>query len=105
IEWQVEKKQQIHGSYESSLSIKSLDPETILIDGNPAKWLQGHNIFGSDDLIGLVNAVMHKLIPLLKLAPSEYDLDCWSRGIYQLKRVDCTAMWDLPRRADVRAWL
>lgn len=105
IEWQVEKKQQIRGSYESSLSIKSLDPETILIDGNPAKWLQGHNIFGSDDLIGLVNAVMHKLIPLLKLTPNEYDLNCWSKGIYQLKRVDCTAMWDLPRRADVRAWL
>lgn len=105
IEWQVEKKQQIRGSYESSLSIKSLDPQTILIDGNPAKWLQGHNIFGTDDLIGLVNALMHKLIPLLKLTPTEYDFDCWRDGIYQLKRVDCTAMWDLPRRGDVRAWL
>ena len=61
IEWHVEKKQQIRGSYESSLSIKSLAPNHIFLDGNPAKWLQGHNIFGSDDLIGLVNAFMHRL--------------------------------------------
>lgn len=105
IEWQVEKKQEIRGSYESNLSVKSLDAKTILIDGNPAKWLQGHNIFGTDNLIGLVDAVMHKLTPLLKLTPSEYDLDCWRNGIYQLKRVDCTAMWELPRRVDVRSWL
>lgn len=105
IEWRVEKKQQIRGSYESSLSIKSLDPETIMIDGNPAKWLQGHNMFGTDDLIGLVQAVLYKLIPLLNLTPTEYDLKCWADGIYMLKRVDCTAMWELPRRADIRAWL
>lgn len=105
IEWRVEKKQQIRGSYESSISIKSLDPQTIMIDGNPAKWLQGHNMFGSDDLIGLVNALMHELTPILNLTPTEYDLDCWRNGGYQLKRVNCTAMWDLPRRGDVRAWL
>lgn len=105
IEWRVEKKQQIRGSYESSLSIKSLDPQTIMIDGNPAKWLQGHNMFGSDDLISLVQAVMFKLTPLLKLSPTDYDLECWEQGLYFLKRVDCTAMWDLPRRTDIRAWL
>ena len=105
IEWRVEKKQQIRGSYESNLSIKSLDPNHLFLDGNPAKWLQGHNIFGSDDLIGLVNAVMHKLKVTLGLTPTDYDLQCWKDGIYLLKRVDCTAMWNLPRRADVRAWL
>lgn len=105
IEWRVEKKQQVRGSNESSINIKSLDPYHLLLDGNPAKWLQGHNIFGSDDLIGLVNAVMHKLIPLLNLSPTSVDLFAWQKGLYLLKRVDCTAMWDLPRRADVRAWL
>ena len=105
LEWQVEKKKSIRGSYESNLSVKSLDPKTILIDGNPAKWLQGHNVFGSDDLIGLVNSVMLRLTELLSLNPDENDLRCWREGIYQLKRVDCTAMWELPRRADVHAWL
>lgn len=105
IDWRVEKKKQIVGSYESSLSIKSLDPTQIILDGNPAKWLQGHNMFGSDNLIGLIEAVMHKLIPILGLSPDERDLECWANGIYSLKRVDCTAMWGLPRRADVRSWL
>jgi II/X family phage/plasmid replication protein len=105
IEWRVEKKKQVRGTYESNLNIKSLDNTQILLDGNPAKWLQGHNMFGSDDIIGLIQAVMHKLIPILNLCPSESDLIAWGRGMYELKRVDCTAMWELPRRADVRAWL
>ncbi|MES2182653.1 MAG: phage/plasmid replication protein, II/X family [Pseudomonadota bacterium] len=105
IDWRVEKKQQIRGSYESSLNIKSLDPNHIFLDGNLAKWLQGHNIFGSDNLIGLVEAVMHKLTPILNLSPTDLDIQAWKTGLYELKRVDCTAMWDLPRRADVRAWL
>lgn len=105
IEWQVEKKQQVPGSYEANLSVKSIDPTKIYFDGNPAKWLQGHNLFGSDDLIGMVEAVMLKLIPILSLSPSCGDINAWRSGFYELKRVDCTAMWELPRRADVRAWL
>lgn len=105
IEWRVEKKKQIRGSYESSLSIKSLDPTQIILDGNPAKWLQGHNMFGSDNLIGLIQEVMQKLVPILGFTPTDYDIECWKTGIYFLKRVDCTAMWELPRRADIRAWL
>lgn len=77
IDWRVEKKKQVIGSYESSLSIKSLDPTRIILDGNPAKWLQGHNMFGSDNLIGLVEAVMYKLTPILKLTPNDCDLRCW----------------------------
>jgi len=105
IEWRVEKKQQVPGSYEANLSVKSIDPKCLYLDGNPAKWLQGHNLFGSDNLIGLVEAVMHKLIPILKLSPRQEDLYAWANGIYELKRVDCTAMWSLPRRSDIRAWL
>lgn len=105
IEWRVEKKKEIRGSYESSISVKSLDNQTILIDGNPAKWLQGHNMFGTDDLIGLVSAVMERLTPLLKLTPTPNDIEAWQLGHYELKRIDCTAMWELPRRSDIRAWL
>jgi II/X family phage/plasmid replication protein len=105
IEWRVEKKQQIRGTHESSLLIKSLDNGQLLLDGNLAKWLQGHNMFGSNNLIALVEAVMHKLVGILRLKPSENDLNAWAEGLYQLKRVDCTAMWELPRRSDIRAWL
>ena len=105
IEWKVEKKQQVRGTYESNINVKSIDNKSIHFDGNPAKWLQGHNVFGSDNLIGIVEAVMQKLITILKLSPTDYDIEAWKTGAYFLKRVDCTAMWDLPRRPDVRAWL
>ena len=39
IEWQVEKKQENHVSYEPNLSDRSLSPKANLIDANPAKWL------------------------------------------------------------------
>jgi II/X family phage/plasmid replication protein len=105
IEWRVEKKQQVPGTHEANFSVKSLDDKTLYLDGNPSKWLQGHNLFGSDNLMGLVEAVLHRLTPLLKLTPTESDLAAWWSGNYELKRVDCTAMWNLPRRADVRSWL
>lgn len=105
IEWQVEKKQQVAGSFETNINVKSLGSTHLYIDGNPAKWLQGHNLFGSDNLIGLVAQVMHRLIPLLQLTPNDSDLLAWNTGDFELKRVDCTAMWELPRRSDVRSWL
>lgn len=105
IEWQVEKKQQVPGSHEANLSVKSIGRNQLYFDGNPAKWLQGHNLFGSDSLVSLVEAVMFKLIPILSLSPLDSDFSAWRNGHYELKRVDCTAMWGLPRRADVRAWL
>ncbi|MFZ2538986.1 MAG: phage/plasmid replication protein, II/X family [Oscillospiraceae bacterium] len=105
IEWRVEKKHQVRGSNESNINIKSEDNYYIYLDGNPAKWLQGHNMFGTNDLIGLIEAVMHKLIPILGLTPTEDNYQAWRKGLYQLKRVDCTAMWELPRRGDVNAWL
>ncbi len=51
IEWQVEKKQQVSGSHESNISIKSNGASHLYFDGNPSKWLQGHNLFGSNNLI------------------------------------------------------
>lgn len=92
IEWQVEKKQQVPGSHEANLSVKSIDPALLYFDGNPAKWLQGHNLLGTDNLLCLVEAVMHKLTPILNLSPTSNDIDLWRSGMYELKRVDCTAM-------------
>ena len=36
------------GSHDSSISIRSLTPPNNRNIGNPAKWLQGHNLFGSN---------------------------------------------------------
>lgn len=105
IEWQQTKARSVVGSHESSLQVQTHAPGLLWISGNPAKWLQGHNIFGSDDLQGLMAATMRRLIPILGLVPSLLDYSVWNSGNYALQRVDATAMWDLPKRTDVRAWL
>ena len=50
IEWTTQTRLSVTGSHDSSISIRSLTENTIEILGNPAKWLQGHNLFGSNDL-------------------------------------------------------
>ena len=83
-----------------------MNPTCILNPlAEPSFILMGTPLFGSNDLIALVEAVMQKLIPILNLTPIQTDVDAWRLGYYELKRVYCTAMWELPQRSDVRAWL
>jgi II/X family phage/plasmid replication protein len=49
-EWVVNKKLSVEGSYSSKIQVASADSGHIWISGNPVKFLQGHNIFGSNDL-------------------------------------------------------
>ena len=107
-EWEKEIGISIPGSHDSSIRI-SRDSYSgfshLRIDGNPAKWLQGHNIFGSNDLIGLVNSLMKRLTEIIPLNPSLTNRVAWAEGCYLLKRVDCTEMWELPSLKDVLTWL
>ena len=41
------------GSYDSSLSFRAPYPFQLEMSGNPTKFLQGHNLFGSDDFENL----------------------------------------------------
>jgi II/X family phage/plasmid replication protein len=105
IEWEVVRPQSLVGSHESSIQVQTWAPELLWVSGNPAKWLQGHNVFGTDDLRGLMRATMVRLSAALRLVPAISDYAAWESGEYELHRVDVTAMWALPRRDDVRAWL
>ncbi|MBD0103457.1 hypothetical protein IAF22_20240, partial [Acinetobacter baumannii] len=42
------------GSYSTKIQIQSVTDTQIYISGNPTKFLQGHNLFGSNDLVGLM---------------------------------------------------
>ncbi len=111
IEWQVESRLQVRGSHESSIQVKTADynhdgtGSTLYIDGNPVKWLQGHNLWGTDDLLSLVYAFMERLAPLIGATPSEADKLAWLVGGYEIKAVDFNRTWHLRNRADVLAWL
>lgn len=108
IEFITDKHFPIEGSYSSKIAIKTiqLDPYgEIHFSGNPNKFLQGHNLFGSTDVIGLMAATMEKVFAALNLTPSEQNLADIRAGNYALTRLDITAMYELPTRNDVLAWI
>lgn len=105
IEWQVNKRLSVEGSYSSTVQVKTDDIGLLLIDGNPSKFLQGHNIFGTNDLIGLCYEFFSHICKALGIQPSSNDLEAWRTGNYDLKRIDVTESFHLPSQKDVAAWL
>jgi II/X family phage/plasmid replication protein len=62
----------------------------VLVSGNPAKWFQGHNIFGSDDVRGLAVEMLHRICASVGVTPSPDDLAVWDCGAFRLSRADVT---------------
>lgn len=107
IQWKIDKALSVPGSHDSSIQIKTYTERSIWVSGNPTKWLQGHNIFGSDDLIHLVATMFAKLWEKeeLGLAPTMLQDAEIRAGLYTLSRVDINQSWMLPDRAAVLAWI
>ncbi|KXU38705.1 hypothetical protein AXE65_00840 [Ventosimonas gracilis] len=124
IEWSCERKLQVHGSWSSQIMVKSVGSAPppndangrpdysapplathLYIQGNPAKWLQGHNIVGTDNLLELMLDTFDLLCEHLNLMPTDFERHNIKKGQYRLTRIDYNRMFDLPSRSDVQAWL
>ncbi|MDH5395137.1 MAG: phage/plasmid replication protein, II/X family [Gammaproteobacteria bacterium] len=109
VQWETACRIQVNGSYESSISVKSIDIDEreegrtshILISGNPSKFLQGHNVFGSDDILSLMLDVYLKITNILDLPVSTEDYLSVKAGEYPIKMIDINYSYGLPTRADV----
>ena len=105
-QWMVEKKLSIEGSFSSKVQIKSHDNFHIWISGNPTKFLQGHNIFGSNDLRHLMGLFFDALLKQdIGLCPDPFQYNKIKDGEYQLTRVDVNESWHLDNKKDVLAWI
>ncbi len=106
LDWSVWKRKSFEGSYSSTIQIQSTTDErgqpAIWVSGNPAKWFQGHNIFGSEDMHGLVLEMLHRICASVGLVPSADDLALWNAGAIKLTRVDVTHSFDLGTLSRVR---
>jgi len=111
VERTLAKRLQVRGSHEASISVRSYGAEDqnlashLLIDGNPSKFLQGHNAFGSDDLISLITDTVRKIAKALELNIASSSLKHIEQGDYEISRLDINYSWQLPSRGDVRAWI
>ncbi|EMW1937363.1 hypothetical protein ABG138_004861, partial [Salmonella bongori] len=113
VEWESLTAISVVGSHDSSLRLKTHSVNDcgngthVYFDGNPVKFLQGHNLFGTDNLISLLATVLKKItsIPELGLNPTDFDVRSWEKGNFKLNRVDCTAMFDVGNTANALSWI
>lgn len=105
-DWSVLRRMSLEGSYSSTIQIRSTTDEmgrpAIWVSGNPAKWFQGHNIFGSGDMSGLVLEMLIAICKSANIVPSVRDLELWDAGVVKLIRVDVTHSFDLGSLSRVR---
>ena len=82
-------QQWIQGSYGDQIQIKSKNENTLLIQGNFFKWLYGHNVTGTTDLMGLVVETVRQLLQRYDaLMPTQDELDNIKRGMFKIHRID-----------------
>ena len=107
LEYETASRLSVKGSHDSSITIRSHTDGMVEISGNPAKFLQGHNIFGTNDLRHLVGRLIDKLcmIDELGLKPTDIEYDNIQEGLYHLSRVDVNEHFAFPSAQVARAWL
>lgn len=122
VDWTTPARLSVEGSWSSNMTFRAvgascydcdnpalygraenLRDSGLEVSGNPAKFLTGHNLFGSADVAGLLGCVIEKakdaIWPDLFDAP-QLDL---SEGL--ISRIDLTASWLLDRPSDVLPYL
>jgi II/X family phage/plasmid replication protein len=111
IEWRSPKRKQAVGSFDKRISIKSVGADGqgnashLWISGNPSKFLQGHNVFGSDDILSLVYDTYLVICKQFNMSPTTTDLKLVKAGLYNVGMVDINYSFSLPTRSDVLAFI
>lgn len=109
IEFATPKRRQFVGSWESSMTARTVgvdsngDTNLIELSGNPVKFLQGHNLWGSSDLSGLIYETILKISSSLDVVQPEAFLR--RLHITTLSRVDINEQYTLGSRSNVLASL
>jgi II/X family phage/plasmid replication protein len=104
VRWRVPTRQVVESSWSTNITISG-GGGFVDISGNPSKFLQGHNVFGSADPKRLVVLTMEKLCSLLGVEPTSLDRLSWEKGAYDFHRLDITGMIDCGTSQRVRKLL
>jgi hypothetical protein len=105
IQWQKLAAVTIEGSHETSLFARTPDGASLQISGNPCKFFQGHNLFGSTDHAGLWLAAGQHIRSAYGLFPGPQT---WAANGYaapRWTRLDLTRSYRFADDAQARAWL
>lgn len=97
----------VSGSFESSLVIRAVNVEELELSGNVSKFVQGHNLYGSEDPTECLWAALQRLEPHLGASLAQIGLtspDELARRT-TISRIDCTYMWQFDVPGDALAFL
>jgi len=107
VEWDSAKLKPVPGSYDTSVRVRSQGAASadlaaeIYISGNPSKFLQGHNVFGSNNISALASAMVKQIFAFLDIQDA-LTIARIARGDFSVKRVDITESWAFPSRREVK---
>ena len=113
LEWKTIKRKVIEGSYSNKFTIRSCPSSeiskgeftTLDFSGNPVKFLQGHNIWGSSDVLGLARDAILLCLNKLGLKLTDIEFKALSSGLISLSRVDINYMYSMGNLDKVNQWL
>lgn len=105
IEYDSPRAATFEGSHSARVQVKSNGNDMLWISGNLCKVQQGHNVFGTWDLVGLVASFCERLAGCLGNTATAAERRAWWAGRFQVKRADLTESIGLDNRAAVLAWI
>lgn len=110
------KRKEMRGSFETGIHVwTDMTSENedgsfpfLWISGNPVKLFQGHNVWGTNDLQGLLVETYKFLADSLAsqgASPTDLDWQNVKRGFVHLSRVDLTESFLLDNLQDCKSWI
>lgn len=97
--------QEVTGSYDNSVVIKSPNGTDLYLSGNGAKYLQGHNLFGPSDWLGLYFSTAFRVREEIGLFPSPATWHDLGFTGPDFSRIDVTRSYRFPNNAIAREYL
>lgn len=92
-------------SHSSSYRVMCTSPGSLYLSGNPVKLLQGHNLFGSSDALGLFFASGLWVRQQVGLFPGPATWESCQFEGPRFTRIDLTRSYRFPRDSDCKAWI
>lgn len=100
IRFAIRKHLAVEGSFSGKMMLRAISVDELELSGNPAKFLAGHNIYGSDNL----RSVIARCLEVILTEVCGY-MPYVNIGKGKLTRVDVTDGYILDRPDDVTAYL